>query len=105
MTDEEILSADVLPVFYNWLGKNEHVPQDLIGSTILRMGTFPSTRRDFKSELIIDYMPIGSNSPRRIVLGFSEYSMHVKLNEEARCKSEGEGLAPAPQSKTQTVAR
>jgi len=58
-------------------GQGRPFPADLIGATILRIGTVSRERAVEGGGLVIDYRKPGGKTARRIILAFSEVGMWV----------------------------
>jgi hypothetical protein len=58
-------------------GDHGDIPKDLIGATILRMGTLPGLNVE-GGGLVIDYRPRNSQETNRVVFGFNELGMWVQ---------------------------
>jgi hypothetical protein len=63
--------------------EDDRLPAGLVGASILRFGTVPREVAEASSPrlegggLVIDYVPEGSTSPRRVAMSFSERGMRV----------------------------
>jgi hypothetical protein len=58
----------------------EEIPSDLVGATIIRIGTPAEAGLIEGGGLVIDYRPEGSTEVRRVVFGFNELAMWVASN-------------------------
>ena len=63
-------------------GRHEKYPDDMIGATIISIGTIPDGNID-GGGLIIDYRPSGSNATKRVVFAFCETGMWVESRIDA----------------------
>ena len=93
MTDEVtniVANAAIIPRLAPPHSQDEWqaLPEGIVGSTILRFGTIAwDELRELTTPieaagLVIDYMPRGSASARRVALGFSEQGMWVEYQGE-----------------------
>jgi hypothetical protein len=54
----------------------ERFPEDMIGATILRIGTPENSRKRLEGGgLVVDYLPAGASNGQRVVLSFTELGM------------------------------
>ena len=67
----EIDAEKIVPVVPHHFGRNDAIPADLIGATIIAIGT--TDLRD--GCLVIDYRPHGSTDTVRIEFGFGDEGM------------------------------
>lgn len=76
----DIETAEVLPKLPNYFHpeRGEAVPDELIGAEIVRFGTVSKEHHIEGGGLVIDFMPRGSETTRRIVFAFSETGMWVE---------------------------
>ena len=77
--DSESQADGFLAMLPNIFGirRCEGYPSDLIGASIVRLGTVP----DMDAEgggLVIDYTPLGSAEEKRVVFEFSDVGMWVR---------------------------
>jgi hypothetical protein len=72
---------EVIPKFPHVFGRGEDVPVDLIGATILQMGTIG--KKIESGEFVINYRAAGQNRVKRLVLLFNERGMWASANEPA----------------------
>lgn len=71
--EEQELIALLPDVF----GRHDDFPADLIGATIVQMGTIPERKAE-GGGLVIDYRPNGGESVRRALFAFNELGMWVE---------------------------
>ncbi len=73
--------SDIIPKWPNLFDphRGENVPPDLIGATILAIGTLDGPRKDRPEGggLVIDYRPKNATKRRRVTLAFTELGMRV----------------------------
>ena len=77
MTEDKLRSAKVIDWLPSVFGGNEGVPQELIGATVTRVGTYKDSTLVETGGLVIDYKPSGSDSVSRVVFGFNDTAMWV----------------------------
>jgi hypothetical protein len=68
----------LIPKRPNLYGRGKSVPEELIGATIVSIGTLGFSGGDNPPEgggLVIDYTPKGASDVRRITLAFTELGM------------------------------
>jgi hypothetical protein len=75
----DLANAKVIPRLPNWRDpQNGHAfPADLIGAKIINFGAAPK-EADIEGGLIIDYIPDGGGTIKRIVFGFNDLAMWVE---------------------------
>jgi hypothetical protein len=80
-----VACADIIPRLAPSLGPDDGdaIPQDIVGAKILGIGTiawgllYDLTSPIEAAGLVIDYLPIGGESPRRVSFGASELGVWV----------------------------
>ena len=76
----DLANAEVIPRLPDFFDRDRGapIPTDLIGATIVRFGAAPQVCGLEGGGLIIDYIPKGDKTERRIVLSFNELGMWVE---------------------------
>jgi len=72
------VTGRIIPRWPNLHGRGNAVPKELIGATIVAIGTMDFSGEDDRPEgggLVIDYRPEGSLDIQRITLAFTELGM------------------------------
>ena len=70
--------AAIIPEWPNLYGRGKAVPEELLGATIVAIGTMDFSNEEDRPEgggLVIDYMIKGDSEVRRITLAFTESGM------------------------------
>jgi hypothetical protein len=70
--------AAVIPKWPNLYGRGKAVPKELLGATIVAIGTMEFSSEKDQPEgggLVIDYTPKGTLDVRRITLAFTDIGM------------------------------
>jgi hypothetical protein len=81
MSEERNADWRVVPILPDPFGceRGDPLPPDIIGATIVNMGT-PSDSQIFEGGgLVIDYLPRGSGAITRVVIEFSDLGAWVAL--------------------------
>jgi hypothetical protein len=68
--------VQLLPDYFDYT-RGDPVPDDLVGSVIVNIGTIPVNGAVEGGGLVVDYRPHGSQEIRRIVLAFNDCGMWV----------------------------
>ncbi len=71
-------NSDRAAVILKWpslYGRGKAVPEELLGATIVAIGTTDEKDRPEGGGLVIDYTPKGASDVRRITLAFTEIGM------------------------------
>jgi hypothetical protein len=63
------------------------LPEGIIGSTIVNFGTVPAAWHAAGGGLVIDFIPDGGETVRRVVFGFNERGMWVLFPDTSRPES------------------
>jgi hypothetical protein len=63
--------------------RGDEFPEDLLGSTIVRIGTIAEQGLVEGGGLVIDYRPAGSEAAKRLVLAFNDLGMWIETKEMA----------------------
>jgi hypothetical protein len=75
MSESQFRTAATLNKLPDLFGRNEDIPEDLIGAKIVLFGTFKDNSLVDGGGLVIDYQPINSDETRRVVFAFDETAM------------------------------
>lgn len=69
--------APVLPKFPHLFDRNESVPADLVGATIVQVGTYKDGSLVEGGGLVIDYIPVGESQTMRLSLALNDLAMWI----------------------------
>jgi hypothetical protein len=95
MTDQEAAELEIVDMLPNYFdsSKGEDIPPELIGATILRIGTPAKQGAVSGGGLVIDFLPSGRPQALRIVLGLNELGSWIEhmtiLNSSSPVCAEG----------------
>jgi hypothetical protein len=64
--------------------RGKRIPKEIIGARIVGFGAAPIQVDIEGGGLILDYVPAGSSSAKRLVLGFNELGMWVEFSGKRR---------------------
>lgn len=95
-----IASATIVPQLAppHCLDESQKLPEGIVGATVLRFGTIAweelgeLTTPIEAAGLLIDYLPQGATSPRRVAFGFNELGMWVEYQGEIGETREARGI-------------
>jgi hypothetical protein len=77
----QIVAAKIKPIFPHYFDRNEEVPDELIGATIIAIGMADvADSNKLREELMIDYRPSGSTQTIRLMLSYDDTGMWVSAN-------------------------
>jgi hypothetical protein len=74
-TNEILRGARIVKKLPDIFGRRDELPVGLEGAKIVQIGTFEDLSLAEGGGLVIDYLPIGSDIPNRVVFGFNELGM------------------------------
>jgi hypothetical protein len=90
MSDRDFARLEILPFLPSFFSHyDDKFPEDLIGATILRIGTLSEEARLEGGGLVIDYQKAGDDKTSRVVFAFNELGMWAAWNGQL-------GIAPNP---------
>ena len=75
LENEKLRTAKVIDWLPHMFGRNESVPDGLVGATIVQIGTFKDTSLVEGGGLVIDYLPPQATQTRRAILAFDGTEM------------------------------
>ena len=93
-SDDKVQPEEFVAMLPNIFGsrRREGYPSDLIGASIVRLGTIPSLDAE-GGGLVIDYTPLGSTEEHRAVFEFSDVGMWVHSSSSLGSVCGGSGLS------------
>lgn len=80
MNNRDLKEARLIRKLPDIFGRNASVPRELIGATIVQIGTPSDCRLVEGGGLVIDYRPRASDSVRRIIIASNDTAMWVEAN-------------------------
>jgi hypothetical protein len=72
--------GDILAALPSVFARYADLPGDMVGATIIRMGTIPDLEVE-GGGLVIDYKPRGSRCAKRVVFGFNDVALWIESEE------------------------